>query len=62
MNYALIMVFSGNHVNTKVVVNLLNYLVLKFGGIWPSSLGDIAVLSLSPVLTALCLVKTDFCC
>ena len=34
------MVFAGNHVNTKVVVNLLNKLVLKFGGIWPSSLGD----------------------
>ena len=56
------MVFAGNYVNNKVVVNLLNYLVLTFGGIWPSSLGDMAVLSLSPVLAALCLVKTYFCC
>ena len=54
--------FAENHVNTKVVVNLLSYLVLKFGGIWPSSLGDMAVLSLSPVLAALYLVKIDLCC
>jgi hypothetical protein len=29
--------------NTKVVVNLLNYLVSKIGGIWLSSLGVIVV-------------------
>jgi hypothetical protein len=37
------MVFAENLVNTKVVENLLNLLVSKFGGIWPSSLGVIVV-------------------
>ena len=46
-------------VNTKVVVNLLNYLVLKFGGIWPSSLGVTVVQSWITVLLALCLDRPD---
>jgi hypothetical protein len=46
-------------VNTKVVVKLVNELVSKFGSIWLSSLGVIAVLSNSPELTALCLERTD---
>jgi hypothetical protein len=52
-------VFAGKLVNTKVVVNLINYLASKFRSIWLSSLGVIAVLSDSPELAALCLERTD---
>jgi hypothetical protein len=52
-------VFAGKLVNTKVVVNLINELVSKFGSIWFSSLGVVAVLSDSPELAALCLEMTD---
>jgi hypothetical protein len=55
----LIKVFAGKLVNTKVVVNLINELVSKFGSIWFSSLGVVAVLSDSPELAALCLERTD---
>ena len=34
---------AGKVVNTKVVDNLCIYLVLKFGGIWPSSLRVMSV-------------------
>jgi hypothetical protein len=52
-------VFSEDLVNTKVVVNLLSYLVSKFGDIWPSSLGVIVVWSCCPEMAALCLERTD---
>ena len=39
------MLFSGVVMNTKGVDNLLMQLLLKFGGHWPYSLGDMAVLN-----------------
>ena len=48
--------FDVNMVNTKVVDNVCIYLLLKFGGIWPSSLGVTVVQSWITVLLALYLV------
>jgi hypothetical protein len=39
----MLMWFAGKLVNTKVIDNLCIYLMLKFGGIWPSGLGVTAV-------------------
>jgi hypothetical protein len=52
-------VFAGKLVNTKIVVNWINYLVSQFGSIWLSSLGVIAILSDSPEVAALCLERAD---
>jgi hypothetical protein len=37
VNYPILMMFAGKVVYNKVVDNSLKYLMLKFGGIWPSS-------------------------
>ena len=51
--------FSGELVYTKVVVNFMLYLWLNFGGIWPSGLKVIAVLSQVPEEGVLCLSRTE---
>jgi hypothetical protein len=55
----MIMCFVVKLVYTKVVDNLCIYLLLKFGGIWPSGLETTAVLSWVQIYVALCPSRTD---
>jgi hypothetical protein len=53
------MIISCFVVYNKVVVNFMIQLLLNFGGIWPYSVGLIAVQSWFSDLVALCLRRTD---